>query len=106
MAFARTYLACYPPDVIKMILSKVPLPDFQKIYREEENYSQQHLCSYADRYWHRYRKNLMEEKLFDDEEDQYLFFAGWEHGEATYNSHMHLPPMSCIRGAVRQQDAE
>ncbi len=106
MASTDPYL---PLDIIKKILSEAPLCDFQRLYRYEQRRGKlkpcQHLCSYADRYWYRYEKKLMAEKLFDNEEDQYLFLAGWEHGEVTYNSHLHMPPVQCMQGAVRQQNA-
>ena len=83
-----------------MVLSYLPLSDFQERYREEERLVIPHQLTYARRWSLRYGSDL----IGPDDEDNYLKSAGISFGEMGFGSETYFPLYQCLRSAILQCD--
>lgn len=94
------YLSLLCIDVTQMVLSYLPLSDFQERYHEEERLLIPHQLTYSRRWSLRYRSEL----IGPNNEDNYLKSAGTSFGEMGFGSENYFPLYQCLKSAILQGD--
>lgn len=93
-------------DVLQNVLVVMPLHEFQRLYEDETKEEKPHMLTFVRRYVLKYGTAFpVSEEKFENEEDQYLFWAFYLHKEIGLKTHLFVDIIACMHRAIDLENA-